>query len=131
MVGIDRGVLLSAYTQMRPAEWPLDDYEEMGRYHMAFDYGNKKSNGQYERYPSDVQPKFVQPIRHKYIHNKCGVETVMRGEGLAETYATNPSYYSHTFCVYCREHLPIEEFRWSADGVPLNEVSGEPGKVLD
>ena len=96
-----------------------------------FDYGKTKPDGQHERYPSEIKSEFVQPIRHKYIHRNCGVETVMRGMGLAETYASNPGFYTHTFCVGCRDHFPIEEFYWSADHVPLNEVRGEPGKWLD
>lgn len=44
--------------------------------------------------------------------------------------ATNPHYYSHTFCVGCRDHLPISEFVWEPDNVPLNKVAGEPGKDL-
>lgn len=98
---------------------------------MDFDYGNTKPDGQHENYPSEVKPEYVQPIRHRYVHRTCGVETVMRGQELAETYATNPGFYTHTFCVGCRDHFPIAEFTWSADGTSLSEVHGEPGKVLD
>lgn len=96
-----------------------------------FDYGKKLPNGQYEHHPSEVRPTYVQPIRHKYVHQKCGVTTEMRGGGLAETYASNPGYYTHTFCVGCRDYFPIAEFYWDADHVPLNEVRGEPGVILD
>lgn len=96
-----------------------------------FDYGAKKPDGQHERHPSNVGPTFVQPIRHKYIHTTCQTVTVMRGQNLAETYASNPGFYTHTFCVGCRDYFPIKEFYWSADGVPLTEVKGEPGAVLD
>lgn len=96
-----------------------------------FNYGKKLPSGQFENHPVEVKPEYVQPVRHKYIHRTCGVETVMRGGGLAETYASNPGYYSHTFCVGCHDYFPIAEFYWSADGVPLNEVQGEPGKILD
>lgn len=98
---------------------------------MAFDYGTRKPNGQYEHHPADVKPQYVQPIRHRYIHRSCGVETNMQGGNLAETYATNPGFYTRTFCVGCRDYFPIDQFYWAADGVPLNEVQGEPGKILD
>lgn len=102
-----------------------------------FDYGEKKADGQYQRYPSSVRvdketgkPRFVQPIRNTYRHLTCGAVTVMRGADLCLTYATNPTYYSRTFCVGCHDHLPIAEFVWEPDNVPLNEVAGEPGKDL-
>jgi hypothetical protein len=60
---------------------------------------------------------FVRPVRRKYIHKTCGVETVM-GQALAETYARDPgfyndTFYSGTFCVGCRVHRPLTEFHWS------------------
>ena len=62
---------------------------------------------------------FVRPYRDKYIHTKCGSETVL-GSKLAETYAANPEFYGATYCVHCSMHLPVAEFRWSND----NEVVG-------
>lgn len=102
----------------------------------TFDYGQRKPNGQYEHYPASVltdtdgAPQFVQPIRNTYRHLTCGAETTMRGGDLCLTYATNPSFYGSTFCVGCHEHLPISEFVWVPDGVPLNEVRGTPGENL-
>lgn len=58
---------------------------------------------------------FVRPVRTKYIHTSCGVETVM-GRAIAETYARDPGFYSGTFCCRCRQHFPLNEFTWSADG---------------
>jgi len=58
---------------------------------------------------------FVRPVRRGYVHEKCGVETVM-GQALAETYARDPHFYSGTFCVSCRAHFPVGEdgeFTWS------------------
>lgn len=51
---------------------------------------------------------FVRPVRRKYVHTKCGVQTVM-GLALAETYARDPHFYSGTFCVGCRTHFPVGE----------------------
>lgn len=62
---------------------------------------------------------FVRPVRRSYVHLKCGVVTTM-GQSIAETYARDPSFYSGTFCVGCRVHLPLDEFRW--DGT--DEVVG-------
>lgn len=56
-----------------------------------FDYGQKKADGQYERYPSSVllgddgKPAYKQPIRNKYRHLKCGAVTMMRGDALCLT----------------------------------------------
>lgn len=62
---------------------------------------------------------FVRPYRDRYIHAICGSETIM-GTALSETYARSPKFYGATYCVYCRMHKPVSEFRWSAD----NEIVG-------
>lgn len=54
---------------------------------------------------------FVRPVRRSYIHDKCGALTTM-SLSIAETYARDPKFYSGTFCVGCREHLPLDEFHW-------------------
>lgn len=74
---------------------------------------------------------FIRPVRQTYIHvgvggheldpndisksglkgNGCGVATKM-GLALSETYAREPSFYSGTYCVGCKTHLPVEEFKW-------------------
>ena len=101
-----------------------------------FDYGELKPDGQYQRYPSSVlldeegKPAYKQPIRNKYRHLKCGTVTEMRGDNLCLTYATNPYYYGSTFCFGCHDHLPLSEFVWEPDDVPMNTVEGEPGKDL-
>lgn len=49
----------------------------------------------------------------------CGKVTKMYGEALAETYARQPDYYGRTFCVGCREYLPVGEageFVWVRGG---------------
>lgn len=81
------------------------------------------ANGQHEAYwvlSGEERAKgFVRPLRRKYVHTKCGVETVM-GLALCETYARDPKFYDSTFCVGCKEHFPVREFRWSED----NQVVG-------
>ena len=77
-----------------------------------------KPDGQQKGYvvlSADERAKgFVRPVRHSYIHNKCGGKTTMNKE-LAETYARQPNFYSGTFCVGCRAHFPVGpdgEFTW-------------------
>jgi len=63
---------------------------------------------------------FVRPVRHSYVHEKCGTRTTM-GQALAETYARNPYFYSGTFCCRCRAHFPVGEggeFLWE-DGTKV------------
>ena len=80
---------------------------------------------------------FVRPYRNSYQHvgrlvdgeiidggvtdrppsrvGGCGSVTTM-GRALSETYARDPNFYTHTFCVQCDRHLPVSEFTWTADG---------------
>lgn len=79
---------------------------------------------------------FVRPLRRKYVHRYwldgrtdplptvltsldglggCGALTTM-GLALCETYARDPSFYGATYCVGCRMHRPVAEFRWDEDG---------------
>ena len=62
---------------------------------------------------------FVRPVRLSYVHEKCGAVTRMN-QAIAETYARDPKFYSGTFCVGCRAHFPLDQFKW--DGT--NEVVG-------
>lgn len=59
---------------------------------------------------------FVRPVRRTYVHTKCGAATTM-GQVLAETYARQPHFYGATYCVHCRMHLPVDEFRWDDGSV--------------
>ncbi len=62
---------------------------------------------------------FKRPERESYRHAECGQVTTM-GRALAETYASDPFFYSGTFCATCRSHFPVGddgEFTWvEADG---------------
>ncbi len=75
--------------------------------------------GQYKDYivlcPDERAKGFIRPVRNKYIHKTCGVETRM-GDALSETYARDPKFYGSTFCVSCNKHLPVGEFTWSQNG---------------
>ncbi len=58
---------------------------------------------------------FVRRYRDRYKHLTCGGVTTM-GRSLSETYARDPKFYTHTFCVNCNRHLSVAEFVWTADG---------------
>lgn len=60
---------------------------------------------------------FVRPVRKTYVHETCGVATTM-SLPLAETYARDPKFYGATFCVGCRTHHPVGQFKWD-DGTIL------------
>lgn len=60
---------------------------------------------------------YARPLRHTYIHNRCGASTTM-ASALAETYARDPEFYTETYCCACKKHFPVGpdgEFNW-ADG---------------
>lgn len=64
---------------------------------------------------------FVRPVRHSYVHLKCGAVTRM-GHALAETYARDPYFYSGTFCVGCSSHFPVGEdgeFVWDGTSIKV------------
>ncbi len=65
---------------------------------------------------------FLRPVHRSYRHLVCGSITTM-GRELAETYAREPHFYSHTSCVSCSRHLPVGEngeFVWAyAPGVKV------------
>ena len=86
----------------------------------------------FEAYPQDsgVLGRYWTQAQLDTIGKGCGTSTTMRGNDLCFTYATNPGFYGRTFCVGCGDHLPIAEFEWEPDGVPMNKVEGEPGKDL-
>lgn len=71
-----------------------------------------KENGQQKEYvvltPEERAKGFVRPVRRSYVHLKCGSVTTM-SQSIAETYASNPFFYSGTFCVGCRAHFPVGE----------------------
>ncbi len=64
---------------------------------------------------------FVRPVRQSYLHLKCGKTTRMHSS-IAETYARDPLFYSHTWCSWCRNHLPVGadgEFVWDGTDVKV------------
>jgi hypothetical protein len=78
--------------------------------------------GQHDGYivlcPDERAKGFVRPYRDSYKHVSCGTVTTM-GRSLSETYARDPKFYSHTFCVHCNRHPPVDEFVWTADGLQV------------
>ena len=86
--------------------FPLRDLtpEERERY-AAFGYIKR------EDYPESEAPVTGRFWTEARLRPGCGVMTTM-GTALAETYARDPKFYSGTFCIGCRTHLPLEEFVW-------------------
>lgn len=60
----------------------------------------------------------VRPLRTAYRHMICGLTTAM-AHPIAETFACDPTFYTHTFCTHCLRHLPVAEFHWSHSDVPV------------
>ena len=54
---------------------------------------------------------FVRPVRESYIHLTCNIETKM-SLPIAETYARDNKFYGSTYCISCKQHLPVDEFVW-------------------
>ena len=79
------------------------------------DHRELKANGQQLAYvvlsPEEIAKGFVRPVRTRYVHKVCGEITEM-SMSIAETYARNPNFYNGTFCMSCRKHFPLEQFRW-------------------
>lgn len=72
----------------------------------------KLSDGQHTDHfvlcPEDRAKGRVEPLRTKYIHEKCDVVTTMP-MACAETYAVDPEYYGRTFCCGCGDYFPVGE----------------------
>jgi hypothetical protein len=72
--------------------------------------------------PKEEREKgFIRPLRTKYVHEKCGSETIMP-HACAETYARQPGFYGKTFCCACRGYFPVGEhgeFSWLDDGTKV------------
>lgn len=77
--------------------------------------GNTEPTKQNEAYlvlsAEELKKGFVRPVRTTYTHLSCKTDTTMN-QAIAETYAANPGFYSHTYCVHCQKHLPVLEFVW-------------------
>lgn len=83
------------------------------------DHRELKKNGQQKAYvvltDEERAKGFVRPVRRTYKHLECGANTTM-AQSIAETYATNPTFYSGTFCCSCKAHFPVGEdgqFIWA------------------
>lgn len=63
---------------------------------------------------------FKRPYRTEYFHIKCDAVTRLHPD-IARTFATEPLFYSGTFCGRCKNHFPLSEFRW----LPDHSIVGE------
>jgi hypothetical protein len=90
---------------------PLRDLtEEEKKRYAAYEYVK------YEEYANrevdNIVGRFWTQTDLNKINGGCGVLTIM-ADALAETWATDPSYYGQTMCCGCHKHLPVQEFVWS------------------
>lgn len=114
-----RRPLRASYIHVGPAAPKFElhdlDEEQTARYcGTDFNYGYVK----YEPYPPDDLPmtgRYWTQAQLDAIGTGCKQITTM-GRDLAETYAREPGFYSATYCVTCRKHLPVDEFIWAEDG---------------
>lgn len=90
-----------------------------------FDYGDKKDDGQFERYPIKTEGELKNTLLRQYRHMECkGVTTL--SEHIAETFAKYPKYYTHTFCSTCLNHFPVHQFDWiTTEGRTTRFVVGD------
>lgn len=51
----------------------------------------------------------------------CGALTTM-DRAIAETYARDPKFYGATFCISCKEHLPVQEFIWEGTDQTVGSI---------
>jgi hypothetical protein len=88
--------------------YPLRDLtdEQSERYSQ---YGYVK----FEAYPDGgpITGNYWTQARLDAVGKGCGTKTTM-GLAIAETYARDPKFYGSTYCVECRKHRPVAEFRW-------------------
>jgi hypothetical protein len=79
------------------------------------DYRETTTSGMQKEYVILTQEErskgFVRPVRRTYRHASCGTITTC-SVAIAETYARDPTFYSGTFCVNCRDHFPLNQFVW-------------------
>lgn len=85
------------------------------------EYRRLKPDGQQEGYVVLAEEErakgFVRPVRYEYTHLKCGTDTRVNSQTIAESLARDPNFYSGTFCCTCRGHFPIGadgEFVWKS-----------------
>lgn len=75
----------------------------------------RRPDGQHDDHwilPKHLRAVRVRPLRRVYLHERgCGHPTHMDLE-IAETFAADPCFYSKTFCAYCRDYFPIDQFMW-------------------
>jgi hypothetical protein len=93
---------------------PLRDLTELEKQQYSI-FGYVK----YEAYADDSRSaigRFWTQLQLDKINGGCGTSTTM-GQAIAETYARDPKYYGSTFCVNCKSHLPVDEFRWEDGSV--------------
>lgn len=79
--------------------------------HREIDPRSGQQKGYVVLSPEEREKGFVRPYRDSYKHVTCGTSTKM-SRPIAETYARDNTFYTGTFCAYCRAHFPLDQFLW-------------------
>ena len=88
-------------------KYPLSDLTEQQRKDWC-----DSNYVKFEKYPDSSSGVTGRLWTQEQLDNKgCGAVTTM-SIPIAETYARDPKFYSSTYCVGCRRHLPVGEFFW-------------------
>lgn len=127
MIKVDRSARILTSGEPVPEDWSHTELKENGQ-----------QRGYIVLTAEERAKGFVRPVRQTYVHvgklagftnpdhpgyphfgieldcgerrlGGCGTETTM-ALAIAETYARDPYFYSGTFCLGCRKHLPLDEF---------------------
>jgi hypothetical protein len=108
--------------------------------HREIDPATGQQKGYVVLTPEERAKGWVRPYRDSYIHvgeggheidpadrskhgrkgNGCGALTRMN-RAIAETYARDPKFYSGTFCIGCKKHFPLNEFKWADTDITVGE----------
>lgn len=99
------------------------------------DHRELRPNGQQKGYvvlsEEERSKGYIEPVRTKYVHIKCGAVTIM-ASSIAETYARDPYFYGGTFCVACGAHFPVGprenggEFLWDGTDQEVGTTQKAP-----
>src|SRR5271155_5139129 len=98
-------------SEIDPTKRCMTDGSPVVEGHKESDPATGMQKGYVALCPDERKKGFVRPVRQTYLHKVCNTTTHM-GLALAETYAACPTFYSGTFCCYCRTHRPLDEFVW-------------------
>jgi hypothetical protein len=66
----------------------------------------------------DLEQGFARPMRMRVKHSFCGFVSPMRITD-AVSMALDPASKSDAYCLLCGRRLPVAQFTWHPDGLPV------------